>query len=636
MENSKQITEKILSSISISLLLIVFPFHFPAIAGKVTVNIISPTLNQCFSDSLIIKAGITCDSFDLKSATAQVSNKSANLVLQNTSFTGSIPLVGLQKGQLLLTVSAEDMAGNRGMDSVYFRYDFPPNLTISSPNIFEVTKSDLHFKLNSVDDLDINPYVEITVNGNVLVKDSSAIDTIVNLSNFNNQSISLQYLSRDNFKNTTIINATAFIVSNNRLAKVDSVDGFFIDCDSQTNLSQPKSGNLVYQIKSSKSADTIRGYNFTSSNSYITNSGVLSMVGNTLLLWNNGNLIKLPTQSSWIKLYLSPSHSQFMWMDDIYMKTILYKYNKVAEKADTIFNSYDTLEAGNTENSVSDNGAISYWTYRRSGGGYNSQIYLYKQDTTFQLTHTNTSQFVNVYPVTDGKIAVFKRGTAGSVVNGPIMLTDGVQETELVNADKDNYLVANGWIAYRKPGNLGQQHIWIMQYPKEAKQITFYSTSSTIEMLSPDGGVMFQNNNHRFVTDTSNNIYDIGSILGQPKLLRGQWHLLIGNSLFKVDISQTRSILSHKDFNLHRQVSINSCRSIGSGTLNLNINVLEGSDLSLYLYTIAGKQVARKIMPGMSSGNHGIIFNQLSVAPGPYLLRILCNNSEISKSILIF
>lgn len=119
-------------------------------------------------------------------------------------------------------------------------------------------------------------------------------------------------------------------------------------------------------------------------------------------------------------------------------------------------------------------------------------------------------------------------------------MNDGTGEIELLPGGTGpelspgvNFQVANGWVAYTKPGTSGQLQVWTRSPEGIQSQITHFGDDSRISALAPNGEVMFRHG-RRYLGRSGQTPIDIDSGLGTVFWQQGQWWLTLGRSLFKV------------------------------------------------------------------------------------------------------
>lgn len=115
----------------------------------------------------------------------------------------------------------------------------------------------------------------------------------------------------------------------------------------------------------------------------------------------------------------------------------------------------------------------------------------YSNRTTTQLTTGEGGASGDV--ATDGTNIAYAKGA-------DIVLITASGEEVLASPGSGQFKVVDGWAAYTKPGSSSQSQIWTRSPSGTQQQRTFFSTSSTLESLGPNGEVTFLYNNARYVS----------------------------------------------------------------------------------------------------------------------------------------
>jgi hypothetical protein len=201
------------------------------------------------------------------------------------------------------------------------------------------------------------------------------------------------------------------------------------------------------------------------------------------------------------------------------------------------------LDTGNTENDVAPNGDVVYWTSPTSVTPYT--VYRWRLGVTTKLSNA-PSGHQSTYPRTDGTLTVWRRHKTSE--GGSIFFSDGTTETELpdsritpgINKPEEpapdfHYRIAsNGLIGY---------------IAAEVTQVRTRSPSGTITTvneptsaqtslmgLAPNGQVMYQQGNEKFLGTPGENPFPLGPVSIGPFDTRafdreafwqgGRWYLI--------------------------------------------------------------------------------------------------------------
>jgi hypothetical protein len=105
-----------------------------------------------------------------------------------------------------------------------------------------------------------------------------------------------------------------------------------------------------------------------------------------------------------------------------------------------------------------------------------------------------------------------------------------------------DYQINAGWVAFTKLGPSGQVlQVWVRSPLGQERQVSYFSTSSCIDALGPNGEVAFINTNaiagnrrYLSVPDYDPSPTDISSALGWSFWQEGHLFVVIGRYLFQV------------------------------------------------------------------------------------------------------
>jgi hypothetical protein len=148
-------------------------------------------------------------------------------------------------------------------------------------------------------------------------------------------------------------------------------------------------------------------------------------------------------------------------------------------------------------------------------------------------------------PITDGSRIIYTRNTNNNAVE-IVMLTPPENKERLSLWPTSwgahvQYQMNNGWVAFTKPGSTEQSQIWTRSPSGTDAQRSFFSTSSKLESLGPQGEVTFLNPFNPAIMPTGRYLalpgalpILISSASGRVKWDGGKLLLLLGRSLFEV------------------------------------------------------------------------------------------------------
>jgi len=521
----------------------------------VSVNIIPPPNHITNSFQLNVKASVIPGEYELVSVIATVENTSNNLTYRTQSgyYEGPVSLAGLTVGNTyVVSVTATDILNNQLTDTMQFIIDPLPTAAIQLPVRNEVASPYLHIQASKNDNSDCNLVVRVSLVDNAtsnydwqVYKDTfvNVVDTIIELSDPRYQGLrgSISFTVTDSRGQTFTVSRKIFVETSPYLDKVISAEGLINDFNHGKVLSyfDPLSDGNQY----GKITDVITGNvsdipALISEYSYLTPSGAMFAINtnypDTIKEWNNDTLYLMGTGI--VDRSLKVAGPYAIWSGGFGGKE-LYLRNTATRLTKLI-----TTNAANGDNDVAANGTIAYWALNGASG---YDVYRYANDTSKNITNNGLSQ----YPLTDGNIIVYFR-------NNAIYMREGTINTQLShggNTGFDHYTdwrVANGFVAYAKPGLSGQKQVWLRDTTGASNQITFFSNSSTLEAVGADGSVSFSRNSKRHLYEkNANGFKAISSATGKIFYRDSAWYLAIGRVLFRVKSNFINSYYSVQNGN---------------------------------------------------------------------------------------
>ena len=552
-----------------------------AYAGNITMNIVNPVENTFVGNTLQIAVEIS-SSFELQIVQAVVEGLEANLAFSDTAvcrpdkrgmictpgWEGSISLLGLARGQKTLNVTATDVFGNTAQANTAFIYDQKPELIIDSPSSEFVAHPNLPVKVKCLDDDPTGcASLKVNVNGSIVASGTTDIDQIITLSG--DDIMILGFEAEDSVGQLTQDTRTVYLVSNKRLVETETTKGRIWDVKSDRILfmesdydfvkygyDYPGTNTLKIRDRMTEQDITVMGEQGKNPQyGFLTPKGAIFLeqsnpngLSDLIYEWRDGVLINIGHPNC-VPQDLRVKGIYATWceycLNDPYLRP-LYLHNVISGETQRIASGVGTGE-------VADNGDVVYFrVYTDSTLLSNFRnIYRFREGSEAQLT--NDTNLWDTYPLTDGINIVYQKATTSNQTYAIAMYGESGEvilspfRSEETESGRD-YQVNNGWIAYNKPGNYGQPlQVWLRNPEGENTQMTFFSGSSYVESVGPNGELA--------VSDALGNIYlftgDIepiyfGSIIypmfWPPDQVRdfwsdGQFYIILGCSLFRVDTS---------------------------------------------------------------------------------------------------
>ena len=507
--------------------------------NAITIYIIRPSAGDLVGDVAQV-AVVIYSVYELRSVTAHIGARETDLVFSSSAYcdrfgchpgwAGSISLVGLARGAQSLKVEAQDVFGGTAMADQAFVHDVAPLLTVSAPISDTIARPQIALQASCADD-DPSGCVALTasVDGAVIVTGQSSIDTVVSLAAYDGLPESICFLAVDSAGQRVQTCRPVQVESSTKLTEIDSVGGTLWDVQPDRLLFLDGSGRLSIHIRASGEETTIPGvpdkqpqYGFLAPKGAIFVAEDDTSYLTRIYEWRDGGFVDLGTPDSATALTVKGNYAIWNSGTSLVLRDLLSGTNHLI-----------SADAGNIDNDVAANGDVVYWSV-------DYQVHRYRAGEDSQLTHDIA--LWNTYPLTDGINVVYRKHTPCCANQTyTIVLYGAGGDTTLASARWQeaipgrDYLANNGWIAFTRVGTGDQLQVWRRSPAGEETHITFFGSSSYLAGLSPTGEVMFTHGNRRYMGQQSAFPVDISSTLGRALWQDGQWLVMIGRSLFRVE-----------------------------------------------------------------------------------------------------
>jgi hypothetical protein len=368
----------------------------------------------------------------------------------------------------------------------------------------------------------------------ILLRGRNEIDADVDLSGYDGHHITLRVEARDAARQRTSVFRSIYVDASDRLERVVDLPGQILDFDGERalyRLAGATGDTLTIQDLGNGTPIEVpvpEGRSIFRSLAYLTTAGaifVTTVTGSTsstlLQEWNGAELLTLGPINSFNSLRIAGQYA--LYSDD---RTLLLR------NLETGVTSPVAIDAGNIHNDVTADGTVAYWNR-------DYEVLLVRSGSATPLTDDAT--LWNLYPRTDGERAIYrKQSPCCGDRTYAIVLNDGTGEFVLREATPEvpepgrDYQIVPGWVAYTDLGNLLQRHVWVRDASGNARQLTLFGTSSSIDQLTEDGTIMLMNGRKRYLAAPSGPLEEAGSVNGRSYLVEGQWYLGMGRTLFRV------------------------------------------------------------------------------------------------------
>jgi len=538
----------------ICLLLFIASFHVFS-QQNISVQITSPS-NNALTDSIFFISASVNSTYEIANVTAAISGLTDTLLYnQNDAyFEGYLNVASLPLGDTLETiVTAKDVFNNSVSDTVSIIHVISPTISILSPVAGSNTNDPIHIKAVSTGYGQRKIYVSFSNFEDSFI---NSIDTIVNLAHAGGY---LDFTVKDQWGQTADASSYLFYDGNPLLKEVYNGNGIIYDFNYNKVLIQD--GEIV-DINTLQST-TIRGSGGgDEGNSFLTPYGAVfgngtGTYGGIAYDWNNDSLYRLSSGNASAVVHTAGKYAT--WLDAdipqdgdplltyVYLRNLETRTNTLVglsggnDDVDTEpigINSYDA------DNAVDSTGKVVYVS-----GGNIVGI------THDGVNNYNPSDSFYFQPITDGyNIAFCKRspnGPAGTLDFNLYLYNNLTSSLKMIGTIYEvpyegigfinhpepgpNYQLNNKYVAYTKVGTTGQWEVWLMDSTGNSKQLTFYSTNSTLDVLAPNGDLVYDYNNERYlVTNGSTQPKDIGAVSGTLYYRDSSWYVAEGRYVYKL------------------------------------------------------------------------------------------------------
>jgi hypothetical protein len=522
----------------------------PADGPTITINIVVPAEGGVGGYELPVLVTISSP-FEVTSVKASTEDRELALTFTTRGWTGNIPLAGVGYGEKMLTVTATDAFGNTAQAQRKYIHDVPPSLTVNAPLDETVAHSTVFIDVTCTDDGPAG-CASLTASDDrqTIAVGRDSIKGFFPLTAPDGSDLRITFTALDSKGQQARLSRVVYTVTNQNLTEVETVGGHILDTQPDRILFLE---DKVLKIRDRASgSDTV----VTSDPAKLALFGFLTPKGaifagtsesiliNRVYDWRDGNLLDLGPINSDTSLVVKDKYAIWNLAPPL-GASALFLRDLVAGT-----NIQVSDRAGNIDNDVSSNGDVVYWTNEAST---NYNVYRYRAGGGGKLT--NDISLWNTYPRTDGINVVYRKHTPCCANQTyAIMLYSATGEVTLAPPRVQeprpgvDYQVDGGWVAFTRMST-GPLQVWTRSPAGEETQLTFYSTGSAVEALSPLGGVVFRHEDRFYLKELDMPAVEIGATRGRYFWQGGQWFRAIGRSLFRVNTTPapTPTLLTEPD-----------------------------------------------------------------------------------------
>lgn len=552
-------------------------------AAEISIEMIQPEQGQLTGSSVLIQVGVESE-FEIASVTMSVEGRELALEfglipwgpIQRGVWLGTIDLEGLT-GEVIGSVTAVDVLGNTQVTATNtFIIDKLPLLTVAEPSNFAVATPHIRLKAVCADDSgsDCVFLVEAVTDRDsfpVFESNASEIDEILDLSAFDHSEISLRITAIDPAGQRASFATTIFVESSSRLIPIRDGSAKILD-DSFDRILYTNSGDSLNTLNvfDRGNGESTTVYSNLESG-IVKGSAFLAPLGVIFIasLENDTHETVVEVREDEIIEFRDPSPAFALEVEGKYA---IWNNGPKLILRDLIAGINTTIsETAGFEHNLSEDGCVTYWDLGEPEG-----VFFYRDGTSMPLETVGEYQISGV--LTDGKNAIYQKSQE---VLGErfykIALNDGTSESILLDTGMYrpnsgfDYDMVEGWVAIRKPGNSGQQQIWMFKVGESPVKRTLFGSTSQIIEINERGQLIFENEerNSKYISYPNGRFDELGTYIGETFWQDRRWQVVVGDTLFALN-TRREAIPSILDFDINE-----------GGTFLLEFESQEGRTLML-------------------------------------------------------
>ncbi|HEY0612852.1 MAG TPA: hypothetical protein VGD35_24410, partial [Chitinophaga sp.] len=492
-----------------------------------------PVNNGVWKDT-VIPVNFTVYAPDqLVSATASVGTRQASLTPTNGNiFSGKLSLSGLAGDTLTLLITAKDAQNNTGDTAVTFIYrplnDPGVPLTVDSTVDSIAVKSVFPLEARCPGST-IAVYYASTYE-DVLIATAQDSIPALDLVAFNGKRLALKVVATDNLGRTATKQLTAFIESSPYLTEYLTVNGNMRDFRYNKALVALKGSNLPVLVDGTSGQQSAPLLDTPAVGAYVTAEGAMISTYRKVYEWRNGQ-ITFQTEGA----ALSVSGNYACWLKGIY--EIVRRQRQTGAMDSFSVQSTGAYPGGAV---IAENGLIAFTV------GMTRQSSVYKYDSGQVKRISTNTENTSLLPLTDGHNIIYQAGD----YNPSIYFFNG--KTQLISwlagsAGYADYQVNNGYTAFVREGQVQlRDTLGVFHQVSNFNTCPACANGGVIDLLNSKGELMMASlDSGRYFVDAGHQRRRITTmpartgpydILSRSFYDNGNWYILIGRTLFKVNL----------------------------------------------------------------------------------------------------
>ncbi len=518
----------------------------PAALTQCTIVVsIFPSAGTVVGNLVSLRTGVN-SSCQVASVVATAPGGSVPLSFSQSSgvWIGDVDVSALPHGPFTLSVTATDVFGTVGTQSVSLVHDTRPTLVITAPEVDALSRGILRVAATCQDDAptgcaSVNVRVSTdstSSSGTVVATGVSSVDqrlllTALLTPSSRNQVFWITFAGFDSRSQRTEVKRRVYLEDNGRLVEVLRVAGTIIDDAADRTLFTDATRVALLDKTTQQVTTLFTGQGLSITCGSITSTGAIfqnvsSLGGSTesrLYQWHAGQLLDLdlggcPKVKGEFAIW---KRSVSLGPDPLFRKNL--------STGETITVDHDAEDPF-----VASNGDVVYWIFNPNTG-----VWRYRDGTRTNLVGS-TTEYRAVSPVTDGLNVAYLRIQAqgGSELQSWLITTAGeiVLDPEIGGAgtySPRDYAVANGWTAFTRRAN-SSRNVWTRSPDGEQTQRTFFGDGAGVAALDDDGRLAVHRDQRLYVVEPAGAVRDVGFQWSPVWWRNGRLYVAVGRSLMQV------------------------------------------------------------------------------------------------------
>jgi hypothetical protein len=439
----------------------------------------------------------------------------------------TIPLPSMARGSHALAATATDANNDSASVSTSFMFDSKPLLSVASPSDYVVLRSASLPVAASCTDDDPAGCVSISVyaNDKLLTATLGTIDQVLSLAALDGASLPIRIEATDSGGQKAVITRTVFIEPLSGLSAVAAVAGEIKDFSNDRVLySKSPTTLILHDVADNTDTSVVSGAPSPIMQAALTPYGALYVLEGSGSL--NGGLNAFSDGTSQL---IGVPAAPFKIAGNF---VTWYGTDNQIHLHDLATGTHAAIgdNPGGNGYDVASSGTVVYGAYF----GPDINVFRYRKGSVEKIT-SDAGGTKNINPKTDGNLVVYVKQRDYS----EIYLHDGAREVLLSGARNGvspppDYQVVNGWVAFARLGSTNQGQIWLRSPAGAEAQVTYFSATSTIVSLAPNGELIVANAGRLYLYSGGyNGLVNVASVQATPKYLNGSWQYVVGRTLFK-------------------------------------------------------------------------------------------------------